>query len=100
MEAKRGSLLGLLIGAVVLLLGAVVGLPRDSLLGLVWTLAGAVILGYNDHRMAKSIEDSIDFAAKRQVWQRMILKIIRPMLIAMSIWQNSHAVLLRSKAAR
>ena len=27
----------------------------------------------NDHRMAKSIEDSIDFAAKRQVWQRMIL---------------------------
>ncbi|MBR2831808.1 MAG: hypothetical protein IKE57_02640 [Oscillospiraceae bacterium] len=44
--------------------------------------------------MAKSIEDSIDFAAKRQVWQRMILKIIRPMLIAMSIWQNSKAVLL------
>ncbi len=36
METKRGSLLGLLIGAVVLLLGAVVGLPRDSLLGLVW----------------------------------------------------------------
>ena len=33
---------------------------------------------YNDHRMAKSIENSIDFAAKRQVWQRMILKIIRP----------------------
>ena len=31
---------------------------------------------------------------------RMILKIIRPMLIAMSIWQNSKAVLLRSKAAR
>ena len=55
---------------------------------------------YNDHRMAKSIEYSIDFAAKRQVWQRMILKIIRPMLIAMSIWQNSKAVLLRSKAAR
>jgi len=27
---------------------------------------------YNDHRMAKSIENSIDFAAKRQVWQRMI----------------------------
>ena len=55
---------------------------------------------YNDHRMAKSIENSIDFAAKRQVWQRMILKIIRPMLIAMSIWQNSRAVLPRSKAAR
>jgi hypothetical protein len=50
--------------------------------------------------MAKSIEDSIDFAAKRQVWQRMILKIIRPMLIAMCIWQNSHAVLLHRKAAR
>ena len=47
MDKKRGSLLGLLIGAVVLLLGALVGLPRDSLLGLVWTLAGAVILGYN-----------------------------------------------------
>ena len=27
----------------------------------------------NDHRMAKSIENTIDFAAKRQVWQRMIL---------------------------
>ena len=47
MAGKRGSLWGLLIGAVVLLLGALVGLPRDSLLGLVWTLAGAVILGYN-----------------------------------------------------
>ena len=30
-------------------------------------------IAYNDHRMAKSIDDSIDFAAKRQVWQRMIL---------------------------
>jgi hypothetical protein len=50
--------------------------------------------------MAKSIEVSIDFAAKRQVWQRMILSIIRPMLIAMNIWQNSRAVLLRRKAAR
>ena len=28
---------------------------------------------HNDHRMAKSIENSIDFAAKRLVWQRMIL---------------------------
>ena len=28
---------------------------------------------YNDRWMAKSIDDSIDFAAKRQVWQRMIL---------------------------
>ena len=27
---------------------------------------------YNDYRIAKSIKDSIDFAAKRQVWQRMI----------------------------
>ena len=40
---------------------------------------------YNDYRMAKSIEDSIDFAAKRHVWQRMIQGIIRPMLIAMII---------------
>jgi hypothetical protein len=30
----------------------------------------------------------------------MILSIIRPMLIAMRIWQNSRAVLLRGKAAR
>jgi len=50
--------------------------------------------------MAKSIGDSIDFAAKRQVWQRMIHRIIRQMLIAMSIWQNSLAVLLRRSAAR
>jgi len=57
-------------------------------------------LWYNDHRIAKSIEDSIDFAAKRQVWQRMILWIIRPILIAMNIWQNSRAVLLRREAAR
>ena len=68
----------------------------DEILGGTYTAEG----DDNDHRMAKSIEDSIDFAAKRQVWQRMILKIIRPMLIAMSIWQNSKAVLLRSKAAR
>ena len=27
---------------------------------------------HNDYRIAKSIEDSIDFAAKRHVWQRMI----------------------------
>ena len=37
--------------------------------GLVAALRG----DYNDHWMAKSIDDSIDFAAKRQVWQRMIL---------------------------
>ena len=30
-------------------------------------------LYYNDHRKAKSIEYPIDFAAKRQVWQRMII---------------------------
>ena len=47
MAGKRGSLWGLLIGAAALLLGALVGLPRDSLLGLVWTLAGALLLGYN-----------------------------------------------------
>ena len=34
---------------------------------------GALWYNHNDHRMAKSIEDSIDFAAKQQVWQRMIL---------------------------
>jgi len=50
--------------------------------------------------MAKTIEDSIVFAAKRQVWQRMIQRIIRPTLIAMKLWQNSYAVLLRRKAAR
>jgi hypothetical protein len=38
--------------------------------------------------MAKSIEESIDFAAKRNVWQRMIHGIIRPMLIAMNLWRN------------
>ena len=58
------------------------------------------LLYYNDYRIAKSIDYSIDFAAKRQVWQRMIFKIIRPMPIAMNIWQNSCAVLLRRKAAR
>jgi len=55
---------------------------------------------YNDHQMAKSIENSIDFAAKRQVWQRMIPRIIRMMFIAMIIGQNSHAVLLRRKTTR
>ena len=55
---------------------------------------------YNDHRMAKSLENSIDFAAKRQVWQRMILIIIRGMLTAMNIWRSSTAAALSSKAAR
>ena len=32
--------------------------------------AGYKVCRYNDHRLAKSIENSIDFAAKRQVWQR------------------------------
>ena len=55
---------------------------------------------YNDHRLAKSSGDSIDFAAKPVVWQRMIHRIIRPMLLAMSIGQNSLAVLLRRSAVR
>jgi hypothetical protein len=33
----------------------------------------SIMMMYNEHQMAKSIEDSIDFAAKRQAWQRMIL---------------------------
>ena len=47
MAKKRGSLWGLLIGAAALILGAVIGLPRNSMLGLLWTLAGGIILGYN-----------------------------------------------------
>ena len=54
----------------------------------------------NDHRYAKTIENSIVFAAKRQVWQPMIQRIIGAMLIEMNVWQNSTAVLLSSKAAR
>jgi len=54
----------------------------------------------NDHRITKSIESSIDFVAKRQVWQRMILKIIRAMFIAMNIWRRSKAAALSRKAAR
>ena len=38
----------------------------------------------------------MDFATKRQVWLRMILRIIRPMLIAMRIGQKSTALLLSS----
>ena len=55
---------------------------------------------YNDHRLSKSIENSIDFTAKRQVWQRMILLIIRAMLMAMNIWRSSTAAALSSEAAR
>ncbi len=38
-------------------------------------IPGVLALFYtdNDHRMAKSIDASIDFAANRYVWQRMIL---------------------------
>ena len=50
--------------------------------------------------MAKSIKSLIDFAAKLIVWQRMMQRIIRPMLITRMIWQNSRAVLLRRKAAQ
>ena len=46
-EKKRGSLWGALIGAALLILGAAIGLPRFGTAGLVWTIAGAVLLGYN-----------------------------------------------------
>ena len=55
---------------------------------------------YKDHRMARTIANSIVLAAKRQVWQRMTQRVIRPMLIEMTIWPNSHPVWLRGKAAR
>ena len=44
---KRGSVWGAGIGALLLVVGAVIGLPRLGLSGLVWTMAGAVLLGYN-----------------------------------------------------
>ena len=48
MEPKRrGSVWGAAIGGALLLVGAVFGLPRLGLSGLVWTIAGAVLLGYN-----------------------------------------------------
>ena len=47
MEKKRGSVWGAVIGAVVLALGAAVGLQRYGIAGLVWTIVGAVLLGYN-----------------------------------------------------
>ena len=55
---------------------------------------------YNDHRIGKTIEVSIVFPAKRHVWQKMIVPIIFPMLIARNIWPNSYAVWLSRKAAR
>ena len=57
-------------------------------------------LCYNEYRMVKTIDYSIVFTAKRQVWRQMIESIICAMLVAMTIWQNSNAVLLRRKAAR
>ncbi len=44
---KRGSVWGAALGAAVLLLGALIGLPRFGVSGQVWTIAGAVLLGYN-----------------------------------------------------
>ena len=44
---KRGSVWGAVIGAALLILGAAIGLPRFGTAGLVWTIAGAVLLGYN-----------------------------------------------------
>jgi hypothetical protein len=35
-------------------------------------IAGVGASAYNDYRMAKTIDTSIVFAAKRHVWQRMI----------------------------
>jgi hypothetical protein len=46
--------------------------------------------------MVKSIGVSIDFTAKRFVWQRMIQGIIRAMLIAMNIWRSGHTPLRRA----
>ena len=46
-EKKRGSVWGAVIGAALLILGAAVGLPRLGTAGLVWTIAGGVLLGYN-----------------------------------------------------
>jgi hypothetical protein len=50
--------------------------------------------------MARTIANPIVLAAKRQVWQRMTQRVIRPMLIEMNIWPNSYTVWLRGKAAR
>ena len=44
---RRGSLPGLLLGVAILVFGAVVGLSHRGVSGLVWTIAGAVLLGYN-----------------------------------------------------
>ena len=42
-EKKRGSVWGAVVGAVLLTLGAAIGLPRFGTAGLVWTIAGAVL---------------------------------------------------------
>ena len=47
MGTKRGSLWGAIIGAAVLIGGAAFGLPRLGASGVVWTVVGAVLLGYN-----------------------------------------------------
>ena len=44
---KRGSVWGALIGGALLILGAAIGLSRTGTLGLVWLIAGGVLLGYN-----------------------------------------------------
>lgn len=44
---RRGSVWGALLGGAVLLGGALVGLPRFGTAGQVWTIVGAVLLGYN-----------------------------------------------------
>lgn len=46
-EKKRGSVWGAVIGAVLLILGAALGFPRFGTAGLVWTIAGGVLLGYH-----------------------------------------------------
>ncbi len=46
-EKKRGSVWGAVVGAALLTLGAAIGLPRFGTAGLVWTIAGAVLLGDN-----------------------------------------------------
>ena len=47
MERKRGSVWAAVLGAALLALGAALGLSRYGTAGLVWTIAGAVLLGYN-----------------------------------------------------
>ncbi len=55
---------------------------------------------YHDHQTEKTIEYSIVFSVIRQVWRHRMGSIMCAMLLAMTIWQNSIAVLLSSEAAR